>query len=307
MMKVNQQVNELSVKSADISSKLFGLSQEVVKSSTEIASAVNTISDGSTSQSQSIQNTYGIVEDMSQKLVNVYDTINRTMDLSNQTREANNEVRTAVNMLAEKSIENYNNIQEISNISEELNTKLQSISSITNTITQIAGQTNMLALNASIEAARAGEQGAGFSVVAQEVKSLSNQSSKFIDEIKVIVADILMKSEQVSNAMVNTMKIVEEQNNAVKITEDSFSKIYTYIDQIISGINDEHNILTVIDNCRGEVVNNMSSISGISQETASNIEEVSSSIEDITSKFKEIFSLSETLSNEANELKSVTM
>lgn len=103
--------------------------------------------------------------------------------------------------------------------------------------------------------------------------------------------------------MVSTKEIAEEQNNAVNTTETVFSKIHIFIDQIISGINNEHDELAVIDKYREDVVNNMVSVSSVSQETAANIESASSSIDDITTKFKEIFSLSETLQQEANELK----
>lgn len=307
MMKVNQTIKDISQNSAKMSSNLYDLTQNVMKSSTEIAASVSCIADGSTSQTQSIVDTSYIVEEMSQKLVNVFDAINKTVDLSNQTLEANNEVRTVVKTLAEKSNENDKNIKEISEVTQELIYKLNAVYTITDTITKIAKQTNLLALNASIEAARAGEHGAGFSVVAQEVRELADQTSKSIVEINSLVSEIQLKSEQVSLSMGNTKEILEEQNKAVSTTEEVFEKIGTYIDNIISSVNGEHQELAVIDKLRGDVVGNMSNVSAISEETAANIESVSQAMDEITNKFKEIFSLSETLSKEASELENIIL
>lgn len=307
MIKVNHTAKDISQNSSKISTELYDLAQNVMKSSTEIDTSVSCIADGSSSQTQSIINTSYIVEEMSQKLVNVFDTINKTVDLSNQTLEASNEVRTVVNTLAEKSGITDKNIKEVSEITQELISKLNAVYTITDTITKIAKKTNLLALNASIEAARAGENGAGFSVIAQEVRELADQTSKSIVEINSLVSEIQLKSEQVSEAMGNTKDILKEQNKAVNTTEEVFEKIHQYIDHIISSVNGEHQELAVIDKLREDVVGNMSNVSAISEETAANIESVSQAMDEITNKFKEIFSLSETLSKEASELENIIL
>ncbi|WP_186775889.1 methyl-accepting chemotaxis protein [Rubripirellula tenax] len=68
-------------------------------------------------------------------------------------------------------------------------------------IIEIASQTKLLALNATIEAARAGESGAGFSVVAAEVKELSNQTRKAVEKIRDSISHITGNSSQVSERM----------------------------------------------------------------------------------------------------------
>ncbi|WP_443216520.1 methyl-accepting chemotaxis protein [Salinivibrio sp. IB872] len=98
---------------------------------------------------------------------------------------------------------------EASNQVNQLNQHAQSIENIVTTIKQIAEQTNLLALNAAIEAARAGEQGRGFAVVADEVRGLSQRTSKSTTEI----ADVVDENQQLIKGVSEAMERVSEQSS----------------------------------------------------------------------------------------------
>lgn len=116
----------------------------------------------------------------------------------------------------------------------ELSEKSKTIANITTTISSISEQTNLLALNASIEAARAGENGKGFSVVAEEVRKLAEQSS---DSTQGISIEIQQIQQQVANAVT----VMKDSINYVGLSTssiDDISSIFTGIEKEIENIKD---------------------------------------------------------------------
>lgn len=113
----------------------------------------------------------------------------------------------------------------------ELVSKLESVNTITDSISQIANQTNLLSLNAAIEAARAGEAGKGFSVVAGEVKKLAENSKRAVQSITKILEEIKIDILKASSAMHSGNLALTAQNNSLKEAKCSFSNIKTSIDE----------------------------------------------------------------------------
>ena len=112
------------------------------------------------------------------------------LNMSDLVKSKNSESIELINNIKENILANLNSAENLNEGIVNLSEKFNSINNITNTIRGIAEQTNLLALNASIEAARAGEQGKGFSVVADQVRELANQSSESVNEIQEIIKEI---------------------------------------------------------------------------------------------------------------------
>ncbi len=105
-----------------------------------------------------------------------------------------------------------------------LKTRAEGISNITNTINQLADQTNMLALNAAIEAARAGDQGRGFAVVADEVRELAKKTTDATSGIENLLNDMNTSSQKAVTTMEAVLSSSDEMNGLLKESESAISE-----------------------------------------------------------------------------------
>lgn len=169
-----------------------------------------------------------------------------------------------------------------SQVVAKLDSRTQSISSVTNNIAEIADQTNLLALNAAIAAARAGEQGRGFAVVAEEVRNLDKRTSELTGQIRE-----------------NVEKLSEESTDAVKAMDESLNN---------SKVLDEKAILS--DQALQEITSAVDAIPGMNMPVAGAVEEQSVTAEEINRSIDSLKAMAVESDNDSNdtltELKSLT-
>lgn len=202
----------------------------------------------------------------------IHDTVEHMVNQTQEASRAASEAKT-INSHGKKAVDE--TIPQMEGTRQQVNTnaeliaqleaKSEEIKAVTGVISDIAEQTNLLALNAAIEAARAGEQGRGFAVVADEVRALAAKTSGATQQIGETVNQINL---EIKNAVNNSQQLTVTIDHGVQMTQ----KISTHLNDIYDRSEEiEHSINTIASSVQ-ENSQNIRHISSIVQETSKRLQ-----------------------------------
>ena len=189
---------------------------------TDNEQTINSVASGANQQVQAITKTLEQIHNLTESIAEIGSFAVQAEEQVGYTNQALRDGDAAMN----STVDGFNAIREtVVETSEKvklLEEASQKITKVVKLISGFASQTNMLALNASIEAARAGEEGQGFSVVANEVRTLAQRSAKATMEIRQLIEEIQFQSKDLSKAMeIGT----EQVNNGSQLVEESRQRL----------------------------------------------------------------------------------
>lgn len=228
---------------------------------------------------------------------------NQLEDATLDLQRSFNEIEEATGLINEVKY----NFADVNHQGREISSQAAKILEISSTVEGIAEQTNLLALNAAIEAARAGELGRGFTVVADEIRKLAEDSKDAVGEINDNLVFFIKQIESLVNKIQSQYDQLETSNETLeKVTvnnQASTNKILEVSDVIVRLINE----LSSETERLNLVVRNIHSLSSIAQENSASSEEMSANVTQYTEKVTDLsnnIALFETLiGNFKNELK----
>jgi methyl-accepting chemotaxis protein len=282
--------------------------QDISSASEQVAQSMYEISKGAEQQTHFSHNTEAAIENflkLSEKIgVKNKDVITQVVSTQSVLSESEN----AINSLIQGVQRLTESIRESKEDVEQLQSTALQISSISKDSNEMADQTNLLALNAAIEAARAGEAGKGFSVVAQEIRKLSEASQASSIRIQQIIKDVLSSIERVTQKMEDGIKQSNKERETAQSAANTLPTIIESMEKVVTSVEKMETYFNQQQEAIHQIHEQAQQASTIAMSTSSGVEEVAASsdetnqvLQQILLQIKELSGLAENLSASVQE------
>jgi len=271
-------------------------STRLTQGAEHISTASREVAVASQHQSDATSSMAAAIEEMTVSINHISDSAKDTQDNSLNSVSLSEDGFGRIQVASHEINEIASTVSDASGRIRKLEERANQISSIAGVIKDIAGQTNLLALNAAIEAARAGEQGRGFAVVADEVRKLAERTSSATVEIEQMIAGIQSDTVQVVGVMDAALPQVAAGVKAAEGAADSLRQIKDGAQATLASIREVANatkeqsvasnsiaqkveeIATMVDETTAAMQSNA--------ETAADMEKIASELSMLVSRFR---------------------
>ncbi|MFJ5623245.1 methyl-accepting chemotaxis protein [Peribacillus loiseleuriae] len=296
------EVQEASKKMADYTEDLAQGTEQTNKATEHIANIIEEIASGAEGQVQGMHQATQAIYQMSASLSQVSTNAVQVTKSMDETLMKADTGSVTIEVAGKQMESIHSNVTELARVVKGLGERSNEIGKITEVITGIAAQTNLLALNAAIEAARAGEHGKGFAVVADEVRNLAEQSGQATKQISEIIHHIQKETIEVVETMESVNREVGDGIDAMSGAGDSFLQIQESVKFVSEQVEQVSVAIQQMTAGTRTAVSSMDTISNVSAESAKSTQSVLKATEEQAESIKEISSFAEYLKNQALEL-----
>ena len=297
-----QQVNQATDQVASSSEELTASAEQSAQAAGQVADAANAVAASAEQQLSAISETSCVVEQISAGIQQVAASANQVADSSLLAAETAKNGDQSVNNAVSQMVHIEQTVNSSAKVVAKLGERSKEIGQIVDAISGIAGQTNLLALNAAIEAARAGEQGKGFSVVAEEVRKLAEQSQNAAKQISNLVSEIQGDTDKAVLAMGEGTREVKMGADVVAAAGRAFKEITALVTQVSEQVKEISASIQQIASGSQQIVEAVKKIDEHGKIAVSQSQTVSAATEEQSATVEEIAASSKSLAQLAHGL-----
>jgi methyl-accepting chemotaxis protein len=291
-------------------SKINVISDTMNHTSEDISGVVEQLAGSAISQAEDTERAASILHDNIKALREIVSNENTNKNELEKAIEKINNSYEHIEGTSQNILGTLEKFQQVKDKGNQLQNKAKDITNIVSIVSGISEQTNLLALNASIEAARAGEAGRGFSVVAEEVRKLAEQSKSAVEEINTNLAQFVHDIKELVNKIDAQYEVLQGETSNLEsvrtISYEATTSVRIVAESTIKTINE----LNKETNSISEINETIESLAALAEENSASSEEVSASVSNYTNELKKLIdnihefkNITENFKNDLNKYK----